>query len=71
MRTKDFLSSRQSCEEPLALYLWLNTVRGGLERLRAYDPGFNSQDWPSNLGQNHVHVFLEQERLFDGVLYNL
>ena len=39
--------------------LSLNTVRGGLERLLVYDPGFNSQGWPSNLGQDHVRVCFE------------
>lgn len=35
--------------------LWLNTVRGVLEQLLVYDPQFNSQSWPSNLGHHHHH----------------
>jgi len=41
------------------LPLWLNTVHGGLERLLVYGPGFNSQGWPSNLGQDRVRVRFE------------
>jgi len=39
-----------------------------------YGPGFNSKNWPSNLGQDHdreCFEFLGQERGLDGVIYNL
>ena len=42
-----------------ALSLWLNSVRGGLERLIADGPGFSSQGWQGNLGQDHVRICFE------------
>jgi len=44
---------------PVTLSLWLNMVRGGLERLLVYGPGFNSQGWPGNLDQDRVRVCFE------------
>jgi len=39
-----------------ALSLWLSTVRRGLGRLLVHGPGFKSQGWPGNLGQDGVCV---------------
>jgi len=33
-------------------------VCGGLEQF-VYGPGFNSQGWPGNLGQDRVHICFE------------
>ena len=43
----------------LALSSWLSTVRDGLEWLHVHGPGFNSQGWPGNLGQDRVRVCFE------------